>query len=144
MSDYGDGFTLSEEGEVLITGRPGLNLIFQATISTSDPEKVDERVAAAITKFRRHRSTVEDRLDAVRDLVGVLEFLRPKIKELLTKKDEDDLFILANKFGIRHHDASQQTDYDKPIWYSWMFYYYLATIHAVTRLIEQRKTESTD
>ena len=29
--------------------------------------------------------------------------------------------------------------YDKDIWYSWAFYYYLATIHACLRLIERHR-----
>ena len=46
-------------------------------------------------------------------------------------------FEIANNFGIRHHKVGQRTDYDKPIWYSWLFYYYLATIHAAVRLIDK-------
>jgi hypothetical protein len=78
-----------------------------------------------------------ERRDAVRDLADVLEFLRPKLKVVLAKKDEAALFEIANNFGIRHHNAGQTTDYDKGIWYSWIFYFYLATIHAVIRLIER-------
>jgi hypothetical protein len=48
----------------------------------------EARVGAAIQKFRRHRSSIEDRRDAVRDLADVLEFLRPKLKETLLSKDE--------------------------------------------------------
>jgi len=70
-----------------------------------------------------------------------LEYLRPQLKEVLTKKDESDLFNIANNFGVRHHNESQKTDYDKPIWYSWMFYYYLATIHASLRLVEKGKNQ---
>ena len=95
------------------------------------------RVEAAIHKFRRHRSSIEDRRDAVRDLADVLEYLRPKLKEVLVSKDEQDLFNIANNFGIRHHREGQKTDYDKAIWLSWVFYFYLATIHAAVRLIEK-------
>lgn len=78
-----------------------------------------------------------DRRDAVRDLADVLESLRSEAKTVLTKRDEADLFNLANNFGIRHFNAQQKMEYDQDIWLSWMFYYYLATIHAVTRLIER-------
>jgi hypothetical protein len=80
---------------------------------------------------------MDERRDAIRDLADVLEYLRPRLKTALTKKDEAALFEIANNFGIRHHNAEQRTDYDKPIWYSWIFYYYLATIHAAVRLIER-------
>jgi len=142
LKDYGDGFEIHESGEILVIGRVGLDFIFRSDIHSMEPDKIDERVKLAIGKFRRYRSTLEDRKDAIRDLADVLEYLRPKAKEVLTKKDENDLFMIANGFGIRHHNEKQKTDYDKRIWYSWMFYYYLATIHAVTRLIQQYETES--
>ena len=69
----------------------------------------------------------------------VLVYLRPRLKEALRSEDERDLFKIANNFGIRHHNQTQKTDYDKPIWYSWMFYYYLATLHAALRLIAKRE-----
>ena len=63
----------------------------------------------------------------------MIEFLY----EHCSKPDEGDLFNIVNNFGIRHHNDAQKTQYDKPIWYSWMFYYDLATIHAAVRLIER-------
>ena len=38
---------------------------------------------------------------------------------------------------LRPTNSNQKTSYIKPIWYNWMFYYYLATIHAVVRLIKE-------
>ena len=58
--------------------------------------------------------------------------------EHLNKKDENDIFNIANNFGIRHHNKDQQTEYDKAIWYSWIFYYYLATVHAVLRMTNKK------
>jgi hypothetical protein len=69
-------------------------------------------------------------------LVDILESLRPKLKNVISTKDEDDLFNIANNFGIRHKNERQKIDYD-PLWLSWMFYYYLATIHFVTRRLER-------
>lgn len=109
----------------------------EAPVPKIDPGNIEARIDAARVKFRRHRSSLDDRRDAIRDLADVLEFLRPKLKNVLTSKDESDLFNLANNFGIRHHNEAQKVQYDKPIWYSWLFYYYLATIHAVVRLIDK-------
>lgn len=139
LRDYRDGYELSEDGEILALAEKGLDYLFEADLSSYDPENIRDRVNAAILKFRRYRSSMEDRRDAIRDLADVLEFLRPKLKQVLTSKDESDLFNIANNFGIRHHNVRQKTDYDKPIWYSWMFYYYLATIHAALRLIEKQE-----
>lgn len=142
LKDYKEGYELSEQGEILALTEPGLEYLLEASIPGQDSENIESRVNAAILKFRRHRSSLDDRRAAVRDLADVLEFLRPQAKVVLTTKDESDLFNIANSFGIRHHNDQQKTDYDKAIWYSWMFYYYLATIHAVLRLIDKAKQKN--
>lgn len=146
LTDYQNGYELSQNGEILALADPGLQLLLDAPLSHFDPENIEKRVDAAIHKFRRHHSSLDERKEAVRDLADVLEFLRPKAsKYLLTKKDDGDLFQIANCFAIRHHNEAQQSDYSKSIWYSWMFYFYLATIHAAVRVIkesEAKKPES--
>ncbi|MEH1892336.1 MAG: hypothetical protein V7K92_23745 [Nostoc sp.] len=142
LCDYKDGYELSEKGEILERPEQGLDLLFEANLPTCDPENVEKKVEEAILKFRRYRSSLNDRRDAIRDLVDVLEFLRAKIKKVITSNDESDLFNIANNFGIRHHNERQKTDFDQAIWYSWMFYYYLATIHACLRLIEKAEAKN--
>lgn len=134
LRDYKNGFEISEKGEILILSDNGLSNLFEADIPTNDADNISNKINAAIVKFRRHKSTLDDRKDAIRELADVLEFLRPEIKKHLDKKDENDIFNIANSFGIRHHNLSQKTNYDKAIWYSWIFYYYLATLHAVLRI----------
>jgi hypothetical protein len=138
LREYKDGFEISESGEILILSDNGLSNLFEADIPTNDKENISNKINSAILKFRRHKSTLDDRRDAIRELADVLEFLRPAIKEHLNKKDESDLFNIANNFGIRHHNKDQQTEYDKAIWYSWIFYYYLATLHAVLRMTNKK------
>jgi hypothetical protein len=135
---YDSGFELTGQGEVVGVAPSGFEPLLDAALPHSDTQNVQARVAAAIQKFRRHRSSIQDRKDAVRDLVDVLEFLRPQIKVALLTQDESDLFNIANNFGIRHHRTGQKVNYDKPIWLSWMFYFYLTTIHASVRLIERQ------
>jgi hypothetical protein len=135
---YDRGYELSVDGEILALPEDGFAPLLEAGLPQSDPQNVTARVAAAQTKFRRYRSSMDERRDAVRDLADVLEYLRPQVKAVLQKKDESALFEIANNFSIRHHNAQQQGDYDKAIWYSWMFYFYLATIHAAVRLIERK------
>lgn len=138
LSLYEKPFELSASGEILHKVEHGFETIFEADIP-SEEESVSSRVNSAILQYRRHGSTIDDRRQAVRDLVDVLEYLRPQIKALLIKQDESDLFNIANNFGIRHHNEFQKTNYDTPIWLSWMFYYYLATIHAILRKIAKSK-----
>ena len=68
------------------------------------------------------------------------QYVKPRLHEFLTHQDESDLFKIANNFGIRHHNDRQRTNYDTAIWLSWMFYFYLATIHVVLRKIEPKAT----
>jgi hypothetical protein len=138
LREYKDGFEISESGEILILSDNGLSNLFEADIPTSDKDNVSNKINSAILKFRRHKSTLDDRREAIRELADVLEFIRPAIKEHLNKKDENDIFNIANNFGIRHHNKDQQTEYDKAIWYSWIFYYYLATLHAVLRMTNKK------
>ena len=136
LAHYERRFEISTDGEVLHKPEAGFEQILDADLPTND-ENVVSRVSAATLRYRRHGSTLDDRRQAVRDLVDVLEYLRPKVKELLTNADEKDLFNIANNFGIRHHNDKQRTGYDASIWLSWMFYIYLSTIHVVLRKIEQ-------
>ena len=139
LKDYKSGFELLSEGEILNSEEEGLKNIFDATVPEFDPLNVNSRVHVAVNKFRRYKSTLEDRRDAVRDLADVLEYLRPQLKEVMTK-DESDLFNIANNFAIRHHNEKQKRDYD-PNWLSWIFYVYLSTIHLAIRLLGKKNDE---
>lgn len=109
----------------------------------SAPKGVDPHnrtlVEAAINKFRRRGATPTDRRDAIRDLADVLEHYRPSVKVHLLSKDEGALFEIANKFWIRHNKPDQYKDYDRELWWAWLFYIYLASIALVVRLVERQK-----
>ena len=137
LESYKGGFEINELGEVRELPQPGTAPLLAANLPTSDVN-ISARVESAIGKFRRYRSTAAERRDAIRDLADVLEYLRPKLKSVLTKQDEADLFNIANNFGVRHHNQQQKSDYDVSIWLSWMFYFYLATIHAAMRMLERK------
>lgn len=136
LSHYESRFELSPNGEVLSKPEEGFEPIFDADIPSKDVT-IRNRVESATLRFRRHGATLDDRRQAVRDLVDVLECIRPKVKALLSRADDRDLFEIANNFGIRHLNDKQKTGYDAAIWLSWMFYFYLATVHVVLRKIEQ-------
>lgn len=145
LKDYSKGFELSNNGEILTIEQNGLQDLLDMKVPTYDPNNVDEKVKSAVHKYRSRHSTIDDQKDAIRDLADVLEYLRKEIEQLiknglLVNNDEKDLFELANKFGIRHHDGRQNISYDKEIWYPWMFFYYLSTIHAMIQLIKKTKT----
>jgi hypothetical protein len=133
-------FELTKDGVILRRPEEGFEQIFEAALPTSD-KRIEDRVTDAIAQFRNRGATISDRRKAVRELADVLELLRPQVKSFLTNKDDADLFNIANNFGIRHLNDKQQTGYDAALWLSWMFYFYLATIHVVLRKMKQGGVE---
>ena len=142
LGDVGDGYSLSENGEVLQSVEHEFQPLISAAVPLSAPSDVVESIASATRKFRARHSDDDDKKDAIRDLAAALEYIRPKLKTVLASKDEGALFEIANKFAIRHHNASQNSNYDKKIWYRWMFYFYLSTLHAGLRMIERQKKQA--
>ena len=128
---------MTDEGEVLSKPPQGLRTLIAAQLPTNDRTTV-QRVADATTKFRRHGSTRSDRRDAVRNLVDVLEWLRPQIKDAFLREDEQELFNIANNFGIRHMNQKQKLGYDENVWLSWMFYHYLNSINAFLHILKRQ------
>lgn len=142
LQRYGEGYELTDKGELMVLAPQGVQHLLKAQLPTKD-NTVTEKVRIAVEKFRRYGNSMDERQSAVRDLADVLEWLRPQIKETLLKADEQELFKLANNFGIRHLRQDQKLDYDKAVWLSWMFYHYLATINACLHLIERQKRNPT-
>jgi hypothetical protein len=141
LKQYGD-YELSRKGEILSIAVPGTEALFESQMPEYDKDNVNNRLGEAVIRFRRHHSSLDDKKNAVKTLTEILEFIRPKLKAVITKADESELFNIANNFGIRHHNEKQKTDYDQEVWLDWMFYYYLATINAVLRLIKRTEKDT--
>ena len=142
LADIGEGYELGGDGEIRANGSGGLEHILRAEILPFDEINVDRKVINAIEKWRKRHSTVDDRREAVRLLADVFEWLKKaqQLESAIVRKDEADLFHIANEFAIRHHSPSQKNNYDHSIWYNWMFHFYLATYHAAIRiLLKSRK-----
>jgi hypothetical protein len=144
LADYKSGYELIEEGRILALGKDGLQYILDAEIIPYDERNVDSKVRSAITKWRNRHLALNEKKEAIRELADVFEWLK-KTKGLTTVldgKDESAIFDLANNFAIRHHNPKQKTNYDRKIWYAWIFHFYLATYHAAVRLlIKHEKTK---
>lgn len=135
LRDFEDGYELNSSGEIQFMLTSGLKELTEASVPAAQEESklISQRVERAISKYRNRHSDHTDRREAVRELVDVLEYLRPTIKIELLTKDESDLFNIANNFSIRHNNLKQKDNYG-PAWLSWIFYIYLATIHLCLRL----------
>ena len=150
LCDYREGYELSEKGEILESPEQGLEDLVLENLPPYDLENVEQRVESAILKFRRFRSSIDEKHDAILGLAAVLEWLKEQINKEVKLNDTErglynegtNLFKIVNNYGIRHHKKNQMQDYDKAIWYNWMFYYSLATIHAWVKLIKKAKSQS--
>jgi hypothetical protein len=141
VASYGGGWELTEAGEIVPAVEPGLAALLAAATPTSTAQARSDLVSEAVRIYRSRGSSLVDRQGAVRMLADLLEELRPEARRLLNRPDESDLFELANRFGIRHRNAKQKTEYDANIWTSWCFYYYLATVHALLNLIARESAD---
>jgi hypothetical protein len=141
LADFEDGYELRENGEIVRCADQGLNRLLDAKKVELGKGGIPARMAEAEKLFYAARSSMTDRRNAVKELADCFEYIRDDVKRTLTSKDEADLFSIANNFGIRHHNEKQKTEYDQNIWLSWMFHFYLATLHASLRLIEKRKND---
>jgi hypothetical protein len=135
LNDYADGFSLNEKGFITLNPDYGLEQILEAKIISND-HRIKDLLEHAVEKFRNRNSSYEDRRESVRKLADILEYLRPSITKNMLTKDEKDLFNIANNFYLRHNTENQKADYDI-IWLNWIFYLYLSTIHAITRIIKR-------
>lgn len=141
LAEYETGFEIDDNGLILVKDESGLANIYSAGIPT-ERKDIKIKIDLAVRKYRESRSDLETRRIAIRELADILEILKRDVKNYLNSKDDSDLFNVANNFSIRHANDKQKINYDRDIWYSWMFYFYLATIHALLR-IKERKTSGT-
>ena len=137
LSDYKAGYELVENGEVVEKADKGVETLLTAAFPKALGTDATSIVEEAIALFRRRHASATDRKNAVRMLADTFELLRPKLKNAISAKDEADLFNIANNFAIRHNNDKQKTKYDRSLWLSWMFYFYLATLHYALRRLEK-------
>ncbi|MEU3010110.1 hypothetical protein [Nocardia asteroides] len=110
--------------------------LVDAALATPDPAR-KASVAHAVALFRNRSSGVEEKRSACFVLAGLLEERRDLLKEELLSADEGALFLIANKFAIRHRRADQQGNYD-PAYLEWLFWWYIATIELTDKLLATR------
>jgi hypothetical protein len=102
------------------------------------PAEIADPVTHAVGLYLSRGASIEDRRAAVRQLADALEHLRPSIRQELLRGDERDLFLIANKFAIRHNDPAQRRAYDSEIWLEWLFHVYLSTIRTIVALRDRQ------
>ncbi|WAL74686.1 hypothetical protein OU787_26235 [Kitasatospora sp. YST-16] len=143
LAGAGVQYRLADEGEdqgrlVAVTDDARADLVHR-TLAVADPD-IKQRTTHAIALYRGRGASIEEKRSAVIVLAGILEERRDLIRSELGKPDDGALFVIANKFEIRHRDASQQEDYD-PAFLDWIFWWYLATVELTTTLLSRQQAE---
>ncbi|WP_222268502.1 hypothetical protein [Modestobacter marinus] len=138
LLDRGDlSLRLAEDGEDsgrLIAATDDARAELSHVMAARTDESTGDRVRHAMALFRARGATEHDKRSAVLVLAGVLEERKAVLKAELLSKDEDALFMIANRFAIRHNRADQQSNYD-PVFLDWLFWWYLATVELTDRLL---------
>ncbi len=139
LSKYENGkYELMSNGEIYVRGSEHLRKIVFEHETSSNKFEIKEKIKRAIKTFFHYNSNIDDKREAIRTLANILELIRSDVKEHLLAKDEGRLFQIANEFSFRHLNNKQHVDYDKNIWFEWIFYCYLNTINTIVKIIEKQ------
>ena len=139
---YGAGYELSSEGNILSLVPTGLQdlLTYSLPRPTSVKASLIDDAEKLIQRFLNKKASLDERRDVIKGLADIFEALQDNkvLKEILSNQDEKAIFHIANKFGLRHKNKEQHEQYDKDVWYDWMFYFYLSTLRTfLTQLLRQ-------
>ena len=99
------------------------------------PSKGDqEKIKYACKLFLKHRATQGDKCSALKHLADILELMRDDLKKFISS-EENELFNIANRYGIRHYKDQNKCDEN---YQQWIFYSFLATIDLMAKLKTQK------
>lgn len=140
LNAFDQGYELQSDGNILFIGDETVNFI-DTDFPEYNKENIDSAIHLALKWWKNRNQTLDDKKKAILKLAGILEYLKKDgtLLQILEKQDSSDLFNIANNFGIRHHNPDQKTEYDKNIWYDWIFQYYLNTCIGVLKMIKKNK-----
>jgi hypothetical protein len=140
---YKTPYTMLANGQIVaISHKPVQDMVEQVLLIEASGGITEATLAplqAAATNYLSRGATEDQKKQAVRDLADALESLRPSVKEELLSEDERELFKIANQFAIRHNDNKQKGNYDKSIWFDWMFQVNLAALLTVIRILQSNR-----
>ncbi|PBC35384.1 hypothetical protein CJ179_48190 [Rhodococcus sp. ACS1] len=134
-------FRLASDGEdvgrlVTITDDSRAELLVR--VAEQPTNRLTDQVGHAIALYRSRQSTREDKISAIRELMAVLEPDRYTVlKGTAAEKDNESLFLIANRYAIRHNKDDQLRDYNHAF-LDWVFWAALAMV----QLCKEMKAES--
>ncbi|WP_202822673.1 hypothetical protein [Bacillus cereus] len=136
LNNYGKGWELVKEGYIRELVNNGLSPLLEQSYDDSD---IRTEIDKTKQEFLKYGATLDDKKDALIRLGSIMEPLREEMKNKLSKKDTSDIFQLLNEFQLRHNNVKQKTNYDKEVYYPWMFYQMLAALDAFLKIKEREQ-----
>lgn len=122
----------AEAGHVVRVTGDDRDVLVDSALDTPDPSE-QSALEHAVRLFRGRNATRDEKRSAIVALAGVLEARRELMHEELLSADEGALFMLANKFDLRHRGEQQKREYDDAF-LDWIFWWYIATIELTDRI----------
>jgi hypothetical protein len=95
----------------------------------------------AIRQFYHEGASQIEKKTAIANVHELLMKYREKVIAHMLRDDERDLFRMAEDFAIRNAGAKQKRNYDKDIWYDWMFSVQLASAVTIIRILAQQQKD---
>ncbi|QGQ47254.1 hypothetical protein [Metabacillus sediminilitoris] len=143
LNNYQNGYELTEEGYIRELVDNGLEELLDSKQEFINDDVSEDTVQVAKKKFFHHKADETDKRSAILEIGGVLEKLQKTKKLSLNNKDENDLFNVLNGFNLRHNRPDQKPNYDKDIFYPWIFYNLLSGLDASLKL-QKKSLEELD
>jgi len=133
------GLELASDGEdtgrLVHTNNNDRRKLVDRALGTSTAGRDD--IGHAVALWRGRTANDQNKRSAIFSLARMLESHRTLLKRELLSKDENALFEIANRYDLRHRNASQRVDYD-PVFLDWVFWWYLATVELADRLLARQ------
>lgn len=109
-------------------------LVIDKTISSTDCN-INTNINHAVKIFFKPEASLEDKKGAIKLLCDCLENKRKVIQNSnILSGDEKDLFNIANNFTLRHMNEKQKWNYDREIFYDWIFLTYYNMLKLIISL----------
>jgi len=137
LAAHGSEFRLGrggrQRGRLVRTLTEPIDAVLENVVAERREKTPTDEIAESIEMFRSRSALMTEKRAALGVIANHLEPRRERIKDAISRKDESDLFNVANNFAIRHRNDHQRSDYGVE-YLDWLFVSYLGTIQLVDSL----------
>jgi hypothetical protein len=130
-------------GQIVPLGTPITKAIVEDLVLLSDKGQVTKAdygvLNDAIRQFYHEGASAIEKKSAIAAVCSLVEKYSAKVVEHMLRDDERDLFRMANDFALRNAGPKQKRNYDKDVWYDWMFTVQLSAATTIIKILGQQK-----